>query len=79
MKIVKVEYYRVAGQEFDTSEKAMEHVEGLIHKHVQNMLNESGALAKSSIAACEYILKHRKVLAELLSVEPYQERDCDHS
>lgn len=73
MEIERIERYTVLGKEFQTPEKAMDHVEDRIHSHVQAMLNESGALARSSIKAAEYILKHRKELAMLLAVEPYKD------
>lgn len=78
MEITKIERFKVLDKEFPTPEGAMDHVEDRIHRHVQAMLDESGALARSSIKAAEYILKHRKELAMLLSIQPYKEDDDEN-
>jgi hypothetical protein len=73
MEIKRIIKYEVEGREFSSLEKATEYIDSRVHKHVQHMLYESEAMAKSSIKATEYLLKHRKIIAELLSVQLPQE------
>lgn len=69
MNIIPVTRYSWNGVEFSSKEKAMDHVENLILNHVQNMLNASGAPARATIPAMEYMLKHKAELAMLLGVK----------